>query len=116
MILDKKDIFYKSRARGRMGFSAGVGFARCGYSRCGADKNIGGIYKKQKKSKNFITTRFRYYTPTYRRVPSQNTNRNAFASAVLAWQGLTPLQKSAYNKRAGGRRISGYNLFISESL
>jgi hypothetical protein len=33
---------------------------------------------------------------------------------VFSWQGLTNEEKIAYNKKAIGKNMSGYNLFIKE--
>ncbi len=53
---------------------------------------------------------------TYPRNPrtvKQQQNRNSFGAASKQWSELTPAQKHRFNSLAGGRPLSGYNLFVS---
>jgi len=40
-------------------------------------------------------------------------NRRKFADAVKQWQAFTAEEKAVYKKKAYGKRVSGYNLFLS---
>lgn len=46
----------------------------------------------------------------------QLVRRAVFADAVVEWNLLTPGGKAVYNFRARPKKISGWNLFISEYL
>jgi hypothetical protein len=73
---------------------------------------IHGVYRvwhRWGKPQNF---KEKFYVPYNPQTPLQQANRAKLADAVLAWQCLTSEEKSAYNKRARGRHMSGYNLFI----
>ncbi len=66
----------------------------------------------------FYFSRGRQYARSYcvPRNPStalQQKNRQSFAQAVRLWQQLPAGEKIIYNRIAGSRPISGYNLFIS---
>ena len=73
---------------------------------------LSGIYRTDN-----VTGRTKYYREPFYitknpQTEPQQDNRQKFANAVLAWQGLTQVQKNQYNKLATGRHMSGYNLFI----
>jgi hypothetical protein len=44
----------------------------------------------------------------------QRKTRVSFAKAVAAWQSLDAEEKLVWNKKARGRKGSGYNFFLSE--
>lgn len=54
----------------------------------------------------------KYVVPTNPRTALQTYQRNVMAQAVGTWQKLTPEQKKAYNRIAGGTGISGFNEFV----
>ena len=58
----------------------------------------------------------RYVVPRNPRTECQQKGRMSFADAVHLWQNLEPYRKAQWNGKALIRRISGYNLFISEHL
>jgi hypothetical protein len=77
---------------------------------------LSGIY--QIKNQNGVRKCSReifYITKNPRTIPQQ-TNRAKMADAVLAYQGLTSSEKEVYHKRAIGKRMSGYNLFLKGYL
>jgi len=74
------------------------------------------IYRTRKFNGVRIIEKMDYYTPTNPQTIPQQANRGIFADAVLAWQNLTATQKEVYNKRAVGKQMSGYNLFIREYM
>ena len=96
-------------------------FTEFGNTTLGVDKfaNIlllSGIYRTDNVTG---TTKF-YREPFYivknpRTVPQQ-ANRQKMADAVSAWQLLTDEQKQVYNKRAVGKKLFGYQLFLKEYL
>lgn len=75
-----------------------------------------GIYQQRKCKEGKITIKMKFYTPYNPQTEPQQLNRSKIIFAVLAWQGLTPEQKSAYNYNAKGTIYSGYNLFVREYL
>ena len=58
----------------------------------------------------------RYVVPRNPRTEKQQAGRACFADAVRQWQELASYKKVQWNGKAMVRRISGYNLFISEHL
>lgn len=57
-----------------------------------------------------------YSIPRNPQTENQQNNRTAFAEAVKLWQGLSPKEKSVYNRMAEGKPLSGYNIFISMQM
>lgn len=112
------------QARGKTGSSGGFGFIRFGYSRFGATNHAGGILQKRvtgynqygrnpNRPRRAYYVRMRPYRPTNPQTPAQQANRAKMADAVSAWNSLTPVEKSGYNKRGKRANKIGRNLFIS---
>jgi hypothetical protein len=57
-----------------------------------------------------------YVIPRNPDTPQQRINREAFAAAVAAWRLFEVRDRNRYNRKARGRGMSGYNLFISEYM
>ena len=57
-----------------------------------------------------------FHIPANPQTVDQQANRSKFALAIAGWQGLTSEQKSVYNQRAVGKKMSGYNLYIREYM
>jgi hypothetical protein len=121
------DHFLSLDARKRYGRPNGYGNINYGLLRYGEYNPKSGIYQKRVKRLDFwtktyqpkgytYTCKMRFYKPTNPRTIPQQNWRSKFAFAVANWQALTPKQKKMYNKRAIGKNLSGYNLFISEQL
>lgn len=77
---------------------------------------IEGIYQRQPSLNGQIVRKLKFYVPTNPQTEAQQANRQKIADAVSAWQALTDEQKDVYNKKALGKGISGYNLFIKNYL
>ena len=77
---------------------------------------LSGIYRTDNVKGYLTYYREPYYIPINPRTPIQQAWRSVFAQAIFAWQQLTKEEKMAYNERAKGKRMSGYNLFIREYL
>jgi len=77
---------------------------------------IWGIYRVWRRWGKEQCFKEKFYVPYNPRTEPQQANRMKFASAVAAWQALTPEQKELYNKKAANLNMSGYNLFISEFM
>lgn len=75
-----------------------------------------GVYRMYPFGSEHICIREPFYEPSCQTQPNKIISQNKFAAAILAWQGLTLLQKQVYNKRAVGRNFSGYNLFIRDYM
>ena len=75
-----------------------------------------GIYQQRPRATGRLTVKEKYYWPTNPQTAPQQANRNSFAAAVLAWQGLTDEQKEHYRERAKRKQMSGYNLYIKEYM
>lgn len=57
-----------------------------------------------------------FYVPYNPRTAEQQAWRSDFADAVASWQSLTNEEKKEYNSKAQGKKMSGYNLYISNYL
>lgn len=77
---------------------------------------LSGIYRTDNVTGKTKFYREPYYITKNPRTEAQQTQREKFASAVLAWQSLTQEQKNPYNMRAERMNLSGYNLFLREYL
>lgn len=77
---------------------------------------IEGIYQRQPTQSGQIVRKLKLYEPTNPRTEKQQAWRGTFADGVQAWQNLTEAEKSVYNKEAEGKKMSGYNLFLSNYL
>ena len=75
-----------------------------------------GIYQMRPRPNGPICVRHIFYAPTETPARIANPRRAIFASAVLAWQNLTADQKLEYHKKAYGKHMSGYNLFMKQYL
>lgn len=77
---------------------------------------LSGIYQIRKCDEGRIPTRTDFYNYGITHTAGQQARREKFDLAVAAWQGLTTAQKEVYRHRAIGKRMSGYNLFLSEYM
>ena len=77
---------------------------------------LSGIYRTDNVTGRTKFYREPFYLTKNPRTEAQQANRQKFADAVAAWQGLTSEQKNQYNIKAKGRHMSGYNLFLREYL
>ena len=75
--------------------------------------SIGNIVIYSHKGKSFCRV---YAKPHDPKTAAQQRNRQLFAEAMKAWQGLVPDQKHIYNRRAKRLPMTGHNLFISEYM
>jgi len=113
--------------RKKIGRPMFCGLAWCGWSQCGEENELAGIYQMRriragiwkwyndKFGRNQICF-MRHYHKIYENTPAQQICAGKFQDAVLAWQGLTDEQKMAYNVIANKRSRKGYNFFISQYL
>jgi len=102
--------------RGKLGYTAGCGMARAGYSRCGASKEYGGIYQRKKTLKGWHTSRMRYYNPTNPQTEPQQSWRAQFTAGWEAYALLTDEEKMLLSRQARLLQISGPNLFMRRWL
>jgi len=103
-------------ARGTFGFSAGLGFARCGYSRCASSKDYGGIYASKRTKQGIQVSRMVYYRTSNPQTTRQQTWRAVFRTGFGVWRGLTTSQKALLSKQARNLRMTGFNLFMRRYL
>lgn len=82
-------------------------------------RNALGIRLSGAFGKSFITSSWkgtnylrRYSAPRGPPSDLQKEQRRRFAVATDAWKRLSAKEREAWNRRAVGRRMSGYNLFI----
>ena len=115
-IINGIDKLMSMQARGSFGYSCGYGLIKRGLNRFGLYTQYAGIYSLKKTKKGKEVSRMVFYRPTNPRTTKQQNHRNKFEIDVNVWHGLLPYQKIQYNNLAKSRRISGYNLFISEYI
>jgi len=48
--------------------------------------------------------------------PAQQTNRSAFALAVIAWHALTSEQRAALKRESIGTNLNAYQLFLKQQM
>lgn len=77
---------------------------------------VRGIYRTRVIYGKRYNEKLPIYSPFNPQTEAQQANRQKYANGVSAWQGLTDEQKDVYNEKAKGKRMSGYNLFLSEYL
>lgn len=77
---------------------------------------LSGVYQKRHSAGRSIFVRERFYFPANPKTEAQLRTRQNIRSAVASWRSLTEEQKIAYNKRAEGLNMSGYNLYIREYI
>jgi len=94
-----------------------------GFSYYGQDKTtmengtvISGVFRERVSYGKRIKEILPFMYPSNPRTEEQQANRQKIADGVLTWKNLTEEEKSVYNKEAIGKRMSGYNLFLSEYL
>jgi len=75
-----------------------------------------GIYRVRHYNNKKYKEKMNFYSYVITHTLVQDANRTKFASAVSAWQILTLSQKADYNKRAVGRHMFGYHLFLREYM
>jgi len=103
-------------ARGKFGYSGGLGRIALGYTRLGFYNWYCGIYQKKYYFGKPYISRMKFYRPTNNQMETQQLWRGVLADGIIAWRALTSEQKKSFNKRAIGKTMSGYNLFLSEYL
>lgn len=104
------------RARGKTGFSIGLGFGRFGYSRFGAPKSFGGIYAKYYTLDGPRILRVRFMRPTNPQTTAQQNWRSNLASGWSVYNSLTDAEKKSLSTQARRYRLSGPQLFMSRYL
>ena len=105
-----------ARKRVDRAISNAYGWALFGLTEFGSTTMLYHDLSYRTRAKKYGVTRKIFYWPAYTRNEKQDEIRTTFASAVLFWQGLTDSQKLVYDNRARARRMSGYNLFISQMM
>jgi len=96
-------------------------FTEFGNTRFGVDyyANIlclSGIYRRDNVSGKIKYYREPYFIPKNPQSELQQTHRGKYTAGIAAWKVLTNEQKALYNRKAIGKRMSGYNLFLKEFL
>lgn len=124
--IDHRDMLCTS-IRGSTGRGTGFGRLRLSAASFGDTRRIAGIYQKRKLSVDksrydgdlnpaYPYVAMRTYRPTYSNTEVQQENRAKIAAAVEFWQGLTDEEKHIYNQRGVRKRLSGYNVCVSEFI
>jgi hypothetical protein len=103
-------------ARGKFGYSGGLGRLMLGYNRLGFYNWYCGIYQKKYLWGKPYISRQKFYRPTNNQKEKQQIWRGVFRDGKTQYDLLTTEQKIEYKKRGAVQQITGYNLFMSEWL
>lgn len=103
-------------ARGKFGRSGGFGRIAFGYNFFGFYSWYAGIYQKRYFYGEPYLSKSKFYRPTNPKTLVQMNWRYTYSWGIYLWQNLDLKTKKSYNKRALKKKMSGYNLFISEWL
>jgi len=76
----------------------------------------GWVYETRRTWHGLQPTARRFVYPPNPRTPKQQANRYRFASAVFAWQLLSPTAKDYYARLKYPNEMSGYNRFLRHYL
>ena len=107
---------YSFDARGKFGYSGAFGRIAFGYNRFGFYHFLAGIYSKKYYYGKPYISKMKFYRPTNPRTTAQQNWRAICAYFVTIWQAFDISIKNNFKKRAPDKRMSGYNLFLSEAL
>lgn len=116
VLITPQDKILGLQYRGKLGYSSGLGRIKCGYTKFGLKTNLTGIYSYKKTRSGFQLSKMKHYKPTNKNTFPQFLTRFYFRYAVLSWRGLTNNERQAYNTRARRHKMTGYNLFIRDTL
>lgn len=100
----------------KIGYRVGYGGSEYGVTAFGVPVAFAGIYRVRRYNGKVYHEKMDFYPYIITHTDPQNVNRGKFAEAVSAWQALTAEQKAVYNKRAVGRHLFGYHLFLRECM
>ena len=116
LVSDPKKRLLSGIARQKFGKPNFFGASIFGWSEFGDDNIFSGIYSSVVMDGVRHQRFFNFYDYLITHTPLQNTNRTKFHNAIVAWQALGSTSRAEYNRRAIGRHMSGYNLFIREYM
>lgn len=77
---------------------------------------LSGLYQLRNSKRGKRSWRVNFYNYVIKHAAGQQTNREKFDAAVVAWQGLTEPQREVYREKAKSKHCSGYNLYLREYL
>jgi hypothetical protein len=103
-------------SRQKIGLPNFLGGIICGWSEMGDDNEISGLYRVRHYNGKKHKEKMSFYPYVITHTEQQDVNRSKFKNAVISWQALTSEQKAIYNKRAVGRHMFGYHLFLREYM
>jgi hypothetical protein len=115
-IIEALEVVKGFEVRGRLGKPNGVGEMWCGWSELGQDFPLAGLYRKIRHEGRQKFQRMKFYATPGPRTVEQQANRGKFASAISAWQALSPEEKKAWHSKKSPRFMSGYNRFIRDYM
>lgn len=116
IVSDPKKRLLSGIARQKIGKPNGLGEIILGWSELGDSNDFSGIYSSVVVDGYRYQRFFPFYDYIITHTPGQNALRGKFRNAVTAWQALGSTDKALYKKRAIGRHMSGYNLFLREYM
>jgi len=71
-----------------------------------------GVYKLHRHNGKIVNWRCKLYSPVNNKTPNQLTWQAVYRAGVSEWKSLTKEQQKVYNKKAYGKHMSGYNVFM----
>lgn len=114
--LNPINLLYSHSGRQKIGLPNLFGSSIFGWTEFGVSFEGYGIYQFERTLPKKTMKRINFYDYVITHTAPQTTRRNKFADAVSAWQALSSAQKKRYNDLAVGKRMHGYNLFISRYM
>lgn len=115
-ITEVKDRLLSFVTSGHFGRPNGFGLIRFGWTVYGEDVEWAGNFQRRKLSKGRGVIKTPHMWPSNPQTETQQSWRAIFATGVSAWQSLTTVDKSKYNRRARPLQMSGFNLYMREWL
>jgi hypothetical protein len=103
-------------SRQKIGKPNGYGRAIFGWSRYGEKNLYAGLYRVRHFFGKLYQEKMFFYPYVITNTAPQSARRSTFADAVAAWQALTTPDKNIYRRRAVGRHMFGYQLFLREYM
>jgi len=77
---------------------------------------LNGIYQMMPINGRRVCVRRDFYDYVITHTEAQQAQREKYYLCFPQWNNLTSEQKNVYNKKAYGKQMSGYNLFMKDCL
>jgi hypothetical protein len=93
-----------------------LGVCHVGVLKCGDYFLLSGVYRHTKTPWRHFYSRMPYMFPANPRTVPQQANRQKMIDGVAAWHALGSGAKTYYNRKAFGKHMAGFNVFLHDYL